>query len=266
VPVEAIVINLERDVARMAHMRGELERCGIKYSRFSAIDGAQLPADYARYFPDSAQSVLSRGEVGCYASHLAVCGMIARREVASPTLVLEDDVALTDALPDILNNLIETLPAGWDLVRLSNNAKHACIEESDLGEGRHLVRYSNVPSSAGAILWSKSGAEKFLAARVRTLPVDQDLRLVWAWDLDTYGVLPAPVLRDRCGASRIDAMAPKGWREEARHLRYIRGARRRDVLHRHAHGVRAFGARRWFAAEAFNLLKRLGGGAPPLIR
>lgn len=266
VPVEAIVINLDRDAERMAHMRTELERCGLKFTRFAAIDGADVPGAYARHFSVGPERILSRGEIGCYASHLAVCEMIVRGELSAPALVLEDDVVLTDALPAVLEDLLSTLPEGWDLVRLSNNAKHACIAESNLGEGRHLVRYSNVPSSAGAILWSKAGAEKFVQPRVRTLPVDQDLRLVWAWDLDTYGVVPAPVLRDRCGPSRIDAMAPEGWREKRRHVRFIRGARTRGVWRRHAHGVRAFGARRWFAAEAFNLLKRLGGGAPPLIR
>jgi glycosyl transferase family 25 len=265
VPVGAIVINLDRDAERMAHMSGELERLGLKYKRFAAIDGAHLPVEFASYFSAN-QGVLSRGEIGCYASHLAVCAMIARGELEAPALVLEDDVALTESFAGLLDQLLCALPPNWDLVRLSNNAKHACITAAELGHGRHLVRYTNVPPSAGAILWSKAGAKKFLASRVRDLPVDQDLRLVWAWDLDTYGVTPAPVLRDRFGSSTIDAMAPEGWRQQSQHVRYVRGARRRAVIDRHAHGLRSVGARRWLAAEALNLVSRLGGGAPALIR
>ena len=86
------------------------------------------------------------------------------------------------------------------------------------------MRYSKVPTSAGAILWNTSGAKKFLRRNLRMLPLDQDLRMAWMWDLDTYGVVPAPALRDRCGPSRIDAMAP-GWRGDAQRRRLLRKSR-----------------------------------------
>jgi hypothetical protein len=123
------------------------------------------------------------------------------------------------------------------------------------------VRYSIVPASAGAILWNRSGAEKFLRRRTRWLPLDQDLRQVWEWGLDTYGVVPAPAQRDRCGASRIDAMAPAGWRSDPRRRRLVRDARAKASLQRHMHGLKAFGVKRWIVAEMINLIPPLRKGA-----
>ena len=263
--VSTVVINLDADVARLAHMRQELARAGLAFERFGAVHGDDLPAEIRPYFADGASAlpILSAGEIGCYASHLAVCRRIAAGEIASPALVLEDDVCLAEDFVPALKGALRALPAEWDLVRLSNDAKHACLAIADIGQ-RNLVRYSNVPGSAGAILWNKSGARKFLRQCVRTLPLDQDLRLVWSWDIETYGVVPAPVLRDRCGASRIDAMAPAGWRSDPHRTRLVRGARTQASLHRHVHGLKAFGVRHWLAAELINLVSPLRKGA--LIR
>lgn len=90
-PCRVIVINLDRDVERLAHIGAELARAGIAFERFAAIDGDMLPGWLRRYLGD-AEATLSRGEIGCYASHLAVCRDV--EEQGAPALVLEDDVAL----------------------------------------------------------------------------------------------------------------------------------------------------------------------------
>ena len=258
----AVVINLDADDARLAHMHAELGRAGIGFERFAAVRGEDLPAELQPYFAERrSHPILSAGEIGCYASHLAVCRHIAEGGIAAPVLVFEDDVRLAHDFVSVLEALMSALPAKWDLVRLSNEAKHACLELADLGERRRLVRYSKVPASAGAILWNRSGAEKFLRLSMRTLPLDQDLRMTWLWDLDTYGVVPAPVLRDRCGPSRIDAMAPAGWRSDAKRRRLVRGARAQASLQRHLHGLKTFGMGRWLAAEMINLVAPLSKSA-----
>jgi glycosyl transferase family 25 len=258
--LRSVVINLDDDDARLRHMQKELERAGLAFERFAAVRGADVPVALRSYFPESpSPRILSAGEIGCYASHLAVCRRIADGELAAPVLVLEDDVCLSRDFASAMDALLRALPATWDLVRLSNDPKHACLVIADLIPGRKLVRYSRVPTSAGAILWNTSGAKKFLRRHLRTLPLDQDLRMTWAWDLDTYGVVPAPVLRDRCGPSRIDAMAPAGWRGDERRRRLLRKSRTDASLQRHLHGLKAFGVKHWLAAEMVNL-------AAPLIK
>ena len=244
-----IVINLDRDLDRMAHMRVELERANLKYERFPALRGDQLPCGLARYFPLDAS--LSPGEIGCYASHLAIMQRVGCSEPASPTLVLEDDVGLPDNLAVSLSALVAALPAQWDIVRLSYPTKLLTRPIAELGEGRQLVRYTRVPTTTGAYLINAQGARKFLIERSRYAPIDHDLRDVWAWDLDTYGVSPSLIAHDVLGASTIDALSPKGRADV--HAR----RRRSDVFARLKRGVLDFGLSRWLAAGPLNLAARI---------
>lgn len=263
--ITTVVINLDGDTDRLAHMRAQARRAGLQFERFPAIRGDALTPELAPYFPDQgSHPILSRGEIGCYASHLAVCRRIARGGLRAPVLVLEDDVAFAEDFATVLQAALRAAPSGWDVVRLSSETKYSCLSIASLGDDKSLIRYSNVPSGAGAILWSRSGAEKFVRRWPRTLPVDQDLRFVWKWGLNTFGVTPAPAIRDQCGASRIDGMAPDGWRSDSRRNQLLRGARRRDVLQRHAHGLKLFGAADWLRAEILNLIARRSRVLEPL--
>lgn len=253
---QIVVINLDRDTKRMSHMRFELERAGAIYERFSALRGDALPADLARYFPVGID--LSPGEMGCYASHLAIMKQIASGERVAPVLVLEDDVGLPADLNVALNELIAALPARWDIVRLSYPTKLVTRPIAALGGGRDLVRYSRVPTTTGAYLISACGARKFLAERPRSVPVDHDLRHVWDWDLDTYGVSPPLIAHEVLGASSIDQLSPKG-----RAALHRRARERRATLARLHQGIRDFGLSRWLALGPLNLAARL---APKRLR
>lgn len=251
-----VVINLDRDTARMAHMRRELDRASLHYERFSALRGDALPAEMARYFPIGVG--LSPGEIGCYASHLAIMQEVIRGERQAPLLVLEDDVGLPAGLDAALNELIAAAPATWDIVRLSYPTKLITRPIAALREGRNLVRYSRVPTTTGAYLISASGARKFLAERPRSVPVDHDLRRVWEWNLDTYGVSPPLIAHEVLGASSIDTLSPQG-----RATLHRREREARTTLARLRRGIRDFGFSRWLALGPLNLAARM---APKRVR
>lgn len=246
-----VVINLDRDQARWAHISAQLDALGLRYERFAAIDGAAVPLELRGYLDGDA---LTRGEAGCYASHLAICARVVSGALPSPVLVLEDDVGLPPDLPFLLRALLRALPEGWDIVRLSYPTKRVTQPLAQLGGGRELVRYSHVPVSTGAYLLSAAGAAKFLAPVLRDLPIDQDLRRVWAWALDTYGVTPPPVRNDVCEGSTIDAM---GARWSKRRSAARRWRRAKETFARHARGVEDFGAPAWLTVEAMNVVARL---------
>ncbi|MBX3431090.1 MAG: glycosyltransferase family 25 protein [Hyphomonadaceae bacterium] len=245
-----VVINLDQDAQRMAHMRSELDRVGLPFLRFSALRGDALPAGLARYFPVGIE--LTLGEIGCYASHLALMQRVIDGELPSPLLVLEDDVGLPNDLDEALQTLLAALPQQWDIVRLSYPTKLIAPTIAALGADRYLVRYSRVPTTTGAYLISASGARKFLAARPRSLPVDHDLRHVWNWDLNTFGVEPPLVAHDVLNSSSIDALS-----SAAR----ARGHRRRQgtqsILRQAKRGIRDFGLLRWLALGPLNLVARV---------
>lgn len=250
-----VVINLDRDVERLAHMKLELSALSLDFVRFPAIEGAKLPAALLGYF-ESAEARLTPGEIGCYASHLEICRRVVAGELLSPLLVLEDDVELSQHLPLVLDRLIETLPAGWDIVRLAHPSKRAQLQVAELSPAFDLVRYSHVPTSTGAYLLSRSGAVRFLRRARRLLPVDQDLRRVWRWRLRTYGVAPPPVRRDCLGSSSIDALAP-GVRASAARGRRMRQERWLEAPWRHAWGLHDFGSVAWLTMCSVNLVARL---------
>jgi glycosyl transferase, family 25 len=245
------VINLDRDADRLAHIRAECARAGLSFERFSALRGDALPENLRGFF-DAIGSPLSNGEIGCYASHLALHQRIANGEIASPAVILEDDVALCENFRGVLAGLVAALPNEWDIVRLSNGAKRAYLHVADLPGARALVRYSVVPTSTGAYLISASGARKFLEQSVRALPIDQDMRRVWRWGLDTYGVTPIPVTPDVLQASSIDALAPKGQRKDDARRARMRRQRAAEGTQRHGWNMRQFGFWRWFGGEAVN--------------
>lgn len=247
---EIIVINLDCDTARLAHMRRQLSGAGLRYERFAALRGDALPADLARYFPAGAR--LSPGEIGCYASHLAIMQRIVRGEIAQPLLVLEDDVGLPADLEDALSTLVTALPARWDIVRLSYMTKQLVRPLAGIGGGRTLVRYSRVPTTTGAYLISETGARKFLAHRPRTAPIDHDLRRVWEWDLDTYGVNPPFIDHQALRHSSIDALSPNG-----RAARRQRRTNRLALAKQLGRGVRDFGLTRWLALGPLNCAAKL---------
>lgn len=212
-----ILINLDRDADRLAHMAGELGRVGLAFERLPAVLGLAM-ADWQKpYFLNEAGAVASRlkpGEIGCYASHL----LAARRIVdgALPAaLVLEDDCALPGDLADLLAALTDNLPADWDIVRLSNPPKSPWQSLAPMPGGRDLVRYSRVPNNTGAQLLSRRGAAKLLAAGLRSLPIDEHLRRPWLLGLATYGVVPAPI-RSNIFQSTIDALGDRGLSRESR--------------------------------------------------
>lgn len=255
-----VVINLDRDRDRLLHMERAAAEAGIEFERFPALRGDALPQGFSHFFADPRgvkQSLLSKGEVGCYASHLAICKKIVDGALAAPALVLEDDVALSETLVGDIRSLLDALPTGWDIVRLSNPTKHSYATLAPLANGRRLIRYSVIPDSTGAILWSRQGATKFYrAAEQRRLAVDQDLRRPWVWELDTYGVTPAPVERDFYGSSTIDEIAGKDWRSVLWRKSEMRAWRSREAWARHRHGVATFGLGLWLQLLWINFTAR----------
>lgn len=233
------LINLRRDQGRLARMTAELSRLGLEFERIDAVHGLDMPEWLKPYFLNAEGQVASGllpGEVGCYASHLLASAIVAHRGV--PALVLEDDLQIPDDFPGLLRSF-SSLPDGWDIVRLSNPHKRACFRVAELPGRYSLVKFSRVPPSTGAYLLSPSGARKFLGwKRLRSLPVDQDLRRTWDCKLATYGVYPQPIIPD-IGASTIDAMHVRPRKK----LRKMFGLE--DHLARTVHEIRWIGPAAW---------------------
>lgn len=207
--IPVYLINLDTDEDRLEFMDDQLNALSMNYERFPAVRGTAMPDWLKPYFLDDAGNIASQltaGEIGCYASHLAIMKRVA--DDGRTALVLEDDIEIATDFTAILSSL-NRLPDGWEVIRLSNPFKKRFVSVSPIAGRYQAVKFSSVPPSTGAYLITPEGARKFLNWRqLRFRPVDQDMRRIWDCGLVTYGVHPRPVIPD-IGVSTIDTMGRK---------------------------------------------------------
>lgn len=200
--IPVYLINLPDDVRRRAHALGELRKCALLDSlvEVGAIRGADLSVDEVSRIYDATSNArrfrkpLSRGEIGCYASHLKCWERVAAAD-APMALVIEDDVRIDE---DILQTLqgVESSGVEFDMIKLVGRPRESVLRVVRPIGSRRLVEYFRVPSSSGAYLVSRTGARKLVARRRRFFrPVDVDLRYWWEVDsaFRMFGVHPYPV-------------------------------------------------------------------------
>jgi glycosyl transferase family 25 len=258
-----VVINLERDKARLAAVSAEFGRHGMTFERFAAVEGLTVPDALRGYFFDAEgepAGTLTRGEIGCYASHLSLWQRVASGQYPDVTLICEDDIRLPDNFLAVLETALGAAPADWpadwDVIRLSAPSKRTIWPVRQICDGHRLVHYSKIPTLLGAYLISRRGAQKLLKPGLRTRPVDLDMARPWEIDLNLYGVDPAPVYQSTKNASSIDAVEKRHYARRATGFVGIRSRLfGRDRFQRYRHNVRTVGVWRAAAAEFRNLFR-----------
>jgi glycosyl transferase family 25 len=186
VALPIFVINLDKDTRRLARMVSEFERQHIEFQRIPGIKGLEVPS----WLVDQFRSAdLLPGEIGCYASHLVAAKTLL--ESGQPAAaIFEDDVILLDGLENALQQTLEHAPRDWDLINVAISSRRSMLSVSKMPLGRHIVRYSRYPWGVAGYLLSRTGAQKLLAERPRSVPFDVELRHPWRSDLNCYGVEP----------------------------------------------------------------------------
>lgn len=112
------VINLARRPDRMAAMASQLERLGLSYERFDAVDARTAdPVELSAPFAENgAMAELTPGDKACTTSHMRLWRKIA---VAAEThaIILEDDVRLSDGARNFLATA-DWIPPAAGLIKL----------------------------------------------------------------------------------------------------------------------------------------------------
>ena len=208
------VISLPRSAHRWRTMSHRLNAIGLPFQRIEAIDGATLSeAAIAEVFDRKrAQSgyhyELTRGEIGCYLSHLKAWQTILEQDL-DYAVILEDDVVLTDSFR-FLPQTLAKLNDDWDLIKLA--APYKKQKATPLGEVGSFgyVRYRKPPMGACGHVVSAAGAAKLLTKRPPFYrPVDVDLQWQDELDLRVRGLLPYTVDNSHEHASDIFAVGDR---------------------------------------------------------
>lgn len=196
--MDLFVINLRSDEARWHAVRRQFDALDLPVKRYDAIDGNALATSARDALYDPALNrrqyhrPLCPGEVGCYASHLALWRRL--HDSGDAMLgVFEDDIELAPELPRVLSAISE-MPRGWDMVKLVGRAVEKIDSQRPLAWDHSLVRFRRVPCLTSGYVISRSGAEKLLRKRASFgRPVDVDLRYWWECEFNLFGVQPYPV-------------------------------------------------------------------------
>lgn len=212
------LINLAKDRDRLEHMAQQFAAAGIGFERFEAVYGLAVPDALRSWFFDAEGRPtphLKPGEVGVYASHLALHRRLLERADLDALVVFEDDCEIAPDFAEVLKALASCGKV-FDIVRLSNPTKAAYLDHGTLVAGRHLATYARVPNNMGSYLITRGGAQKTTATpTLRRFAIDEDFRRPWEMGLETLGVLPPPVRANIFETSSIDAMGARALGRES---------------------------------------------------
>jgi glycosyl transferase family 25 len=191
------VINLDRDVERMASLAGSLKSLGLEYVRVPAVLGKEVPGWEklvdASLYGDRNRNVMPRpGEVGCYLSHLKAMEEFLRTD-APWCVILEDDVEVLPGCVPVLEALGRR--DDWDLAKLFCFHSGMPVRKRALTSDHHLVVHLTRTTSSAAYAVNRRAAETMLKSmRPITEQVDHALDRPWETGLRVRGVRPLPVI------------------------------------------------------------------------
>ena len=196
------VISLVAATARRSSVAAQFRRLGLEFEFFDAIDGSVGLND----FFDGVDSQTYRlntyrdpvpGEIGCYASHLALWRRAVQRN--EPVVVLEDDCQIGSNFADSLA-VLERIIERFGFIRLQDfirstplKSAHSSREVAQIdGFGIHYL--SNVPLCLLAYAVSPGSAKQLVECSRRiTAPVDKFVQRTWEHGAPIFAMSPASV-------------------------------------------------------------------------
>jgi len=119
--ISIFVINLDRDVVRLANIAAALAKLGRPYERVRAIDGKSRIGLLRRVvkrpmYSSRAGKPLTPGEIGCVLSHVSALKRVIRRRLPI-AVILEDDAEWDDRFDGFLTNDLTEMMQSFDVLK-----------------------------------------------------------------------------------------------------------------------------------------------------
>ncbi len=200
--MKTLVINLERETARLAHMRRVFGEQGLDFEVVKAVDARLLSPEQLKAGRTGKPRFyeLGAGEIACFLSHRK-CWEIAAQSEDAYTIVCEDDIFLGENAAAIFGD-DGWIPEGAGVVRLE-----ACKPKTLIGKaavstvaGRKVHPLRVARAGSGAYIISRACAATLLAkATVFCDPLDQFLYSSDEPSVDLlvkYQLVPAPAIQE----------------------------------------------------------------------
>ena len=204
-----VVINLDTDTHRCSRVARRLAELGLPWERFSAVDGHRLEPHQEDLIDRASAATrgleFSPGAIGCWLSHHEAQRMVA--EGADPmALILEDDLAIGDDLPDVLERIERGEAGRFDVIRLHRyKMRRKFVPVYRIG-GNSLGFVRPTDSGAQAYVITREAARRLIASIPRMVQLaDHALYEHWTHGLVVCSIDPPVVLHDDEGRSSIGA-------------------------------------------------------------
>ncbi len=185
--MKIFVINLKSSVLRRKTMEGQLNKLGLPFEIFEAVQGSEVTdQEIATYFNmdfyNKRPDIYSPGMVGCTLSHYFLYKKIVEENIGV-ALILEDDMILHEDFPNLLqrlsteirnNEVIMLFYQSYSFpINVSQSSKLSLTYKFDLYQ---IISTNGVRSTAGYLInqaTAKSMAEGL--APISTFPDDWEV-------------------------------------------------------------------------------------------
>jgi glycosyl transferase, family 25 len=202
--MQAFLINLAQDRERLTHMTAQLEQHDIAFERIEAVDGTAMSEAAFAAFANARtgkQTPWSRGQAGCFLSHVLAWQRIAEGTDAY-AVVMEDDIHFSADAGSILARS-DWIPADAGIVRLEVSLNAVLLARRAAGTilDRSVHRLRSTAWSTGGYVISRQTAKWLLALgpeRHRAADAFLFSRELspTARELNIYQMSPAIVIQD----------------------------------------------------------------------
>ncbi|MDK2759813.1 MAG: glycosyltransferase family 25 protein [Sphingopyxis sp.] len=193
---EVLVVSLESAQARRAAFAARAAETSLKWRFFDACTAPSpdMTIDEAAIRRNKGRP-MSRGEIGCYASHFSIWQDMIARGVGQ-AIVLEDDTVVDWAYLEPLART-DLHAEGIDYLRLYSKRPtwQRVVRQDFLQHSRAIVELIGLAYGTQGYAITLDGARR-LAAHCRTVrrPIDDEMDRSWAHGLPNLALYPAPIL------------------------------------------------------------------------
>lgn len=193
---EVFVVSLADAEERRAAFSARARDTALAWRFFDACTQRpdSLAIDEAAVLRNKGRA-LTRGEIGCYASHFAIWEAMVARGVAQ-AIVLEDDTIVDWAYLERLA-ATDLAPRGFDYLRLyaKRPTFQRVVATDFLQHSRTVVELIGLAYGTQGYAITLAGASAFVEeCRVIRRPIDDAMDRSWAHDVRNLALFPAPIL------------------------------------------------------------------------
>jgi len=193
ITIPIYVINLKRATKRLDYISDQFLKNKISFKRIDAIEGAKLPKSELNNHKNKSKyslshyTSLSNGEIGCSLSQRKSWGIAAESNYRA-TIVLEDDVKISNKFSSIIQTLYENMDKNI-VIDLKGKKGFFELERLNLPNGINLIHYSTPPLGTQGAIFGRNAASNLLnKVKGFEAPIDNLMQKIYQHKVEIWSL------------------------------------------------------------------------------